>query len=163
VTTSANIKVVGAGDTIKQLNKIDPMLRKKFNADVKEIAAPAVAAASKAYKFVPLSGMARNWQQGGNKKFPFDIAKAARGVKVKIDTSRRATASILIIQNDAGAAIFETAGRATSNRLGNSLGSIQAGRTRLIGPAVHSQKTEITRQITQLVIKVQNDIQRLVK
>jgi hypothetical protein len=42
--------------------------------------------------------------------------KAAKGVKVKLDTRRNATSVIVIQQGDAGAAIFETAGRATATR-----------------------------------------------
>lgn len=163
MTATSQIKVVGADDTIKQLRKIDPALRKQFNADVAEIARPATNAASAAYKFLPLSGMARNWKQDSRKLFPFDVAKASKGIKVKIDTSRRATATIYIQQTNPAAAIFETAGRKSSNRLGDALGTIQQGRTRLLGPSVAGQLPQITREISQLVIKVENDINRMVR
>jgi hypothetical protein len=48
-----------------------------------------------------------------------------------------------VVQRDAGTAIFETAGRKDRNPLGDSLGDISPGRTRVIGPVVYSKRREI--------------------
>jgi len=42
VTPQTSISLVGVEDAIKALRKIDPELRKQFNRDAKDIAAPAV-------------------------------------------------------------------------------------------------------------------------
>lgn len=153
---SASIEVVGVKEAIRSLNKIEPGLRKQFAAEVTQIAQPAIIEAQNRYatRGVPLSGMARNWNSSGRKLFPFDPRKAIRGVKVKLEGDRRVTASIVITQSDAGTSVFETAGRNNANRLGDSLGSLAPGRTRIFGPAVYSKTREITEQVKQATLKV---------
>jgi hypothetical protein len=70
---------------------------------------------------VPLSGMQYKWTQRNRKLFPFTVAKAVNGVRMRFDTRRNAVGVILIEQKDPAAAIFETAGRANSNKLGSAL------------------------------------------
>ena len=92
--------------------------------------------------------------------FAFNTAKAVKGVKVKLEGDRRATATIVIIQSDAGTAAFESAGRANPNRLGDSLGALAAGRTRIIGPAVYSKSGQIARGIYEASLKVVERVNR---
>jgi hypothetical protein len=164
VGTSARIEVVGAKDTLKALNKIDKELRKQFNADAKEVAKPAIEEAQRNYVQMPLSGMSRKWNANGRQVFPYDRAKAVRGVKIKVDTSRKSSNAIAIQQTDPGTAIFESAGRATENRLGNSLGALAPGRTRVLGPSVLRKRGEVEKQMRELVLKasrrVQNEVNR---
>ena len=71
------------------------------------------------------------------------------------------TSVIVIQQGDAGAAIFETAGRRTSNTLATNLGNTPPqGRTRLFGPAVYSKIREITREIEKASLRVVNKVNR---
>jgi len=49
VTATTSTQVAGVQDAIKALRKIDPELRKQFNRDVKQIVAPVVDAAGRAY------------------------------------------------------------------------------------------------------------------
>jgi hypothetical protein len=111
VVANIRTEIVGANDAIRALNKIEPGLRKQFAAEATEIAQPAITEAQRRYQNlgVPLSGMARNWQTNGRKVFPYNPAKAARNVKIRLDSDRRRTAVILLEQRDAGTAIFETA------------------------------------------------------
>ena len=53
---------------------------------------------------------------------------------------------------DSGEAIFETAGRANANRLGDQLGFVGAGRTRLIGPAVYKARRGIETQMQKMIL-----------
>lgn len=154
--------VVGVKDAIRSLNKIEPGLRKQFQAEVTQIAQPAIVEAQRRYSAagVPLSGMAGNSTNRGRKLFPYNPAKAAKGVKVKLEGDRRVTASIVITQTDPGTAVFEAAGRANANRLGNSLGALASGRTRIIGPAVYSKSGEIARGIYQASLKVVERVNR---
>jgi hypothetical protein len=155
-------EVVGVKQAINNLGKIDKQLQKDFKADATAIAQPAINAAKNVYKSVPLSGMQYGWTQRNRKLFPFTVAKAVNGVRMRFDTRRNAVGVILIEQKDPAAAIFETAGRANSNKLGNALGFVGAGRTRLIGPAVYKARrgieTEMTKMIVKTIATVQKDI-----
>jgi hypothetical protein len=103
--------------------------------------------------------MARKWNANGRQVFPYDRAKAVRGVKIKVDTSRKSSNAIAIQQTDPGTAIFESAGRATENRLGNSLGALAPGRTRVLGPSVLRKRGEVEKQMRELVLKASRRVQ----
>ncbi len=156
----ADMELVGVRETIRALNKVEPGLRKQFVADAKQIAQPAIQRVQASYQQVPLSGMSRNWSQNGRKLFPFTIPKAKRGVQLKVDTDRRATAIISIVQKDQAAAIFETAGRGLANPLGNSLGPIQAGRTRILGPAVYRARPLMEREMLDAIKRAMKRVQK---
>ena len=156
---STTIEVVGVKQTINSLRKIDPQLQKDFKADATAIAQPAVQAAKNVYRDVPLSGMQYKWAQNGRKIFPFVPGKAANGVKMRFDTRRNAVGVILIEQKDVAAAVFETAGRANTNKLGNALGFVGAGRTRLIGPAVYKARRGIEAEMTKMIAKTMRVVQ----
>jgi hypothetical protein len=163
MSATTNIEVVGVRQAVASLNKIEPGLRKQFAAELNQIAAPAVQAAQQRYTAlgVPLSGMSQPWSNKGRKLFPFDPARAAKGVKVKLDTRRKATGVIVIQQTDAAAGIFETAGRRTSNTLATNLGNTPPqGRTRLFGPAVYSRIREVTAEIEKAALRVVNRVER---
>ena len=157
---STTIEVVGVKQTINSLRKIDPQLQKDFKADATTIAQPAINAGKSVYKELPLSGMKYGWTQRDRKLFPFTITKAVNGVKMRFDTRRNAVGVILIEQKDPAAAIFETAGRANANKLGNALGFVGAGRTRLIGPAVYKARRGIEAEMTKMIAKTMRDVQR---
>ena len=140
---STTIQVAGVKDAINNLKKLDPELQKEFKTKATDIAQPAIDAGKKAYEVLEdeehpyaLSGMSRRWTSNGRKIFPFRLDKAIKGVQMKFDTRRKAVGVILIIQKDVATAVFETAGRKTSNKLGAQLGAIDSGKTRLLQPAV---------------------------
>lgn len=163
MTVNMSTQVAGINEAIRSLNKIEPGLRKQFNNEARVIAQPATDAVKSAYKFVPLSGMERKWAGPavkGRKVFPFTIAKAKRGVDVTFNTDRRSLGVINIVQRDAGTAIFETAGRKNPNPLGDSLGTLSPGRTRLIGPVVYSKRREIEDGIRKLALKIVNRVNK---
>ena len=152
MTVNTTISVVGVKETINALKKIDPQLQKDFRAQANEIAQPAINAAKDVYTQVPLSGMQYKWNSRGRQLFPFSVAKAKSGVRLRIDTRRNAVGVILIEQKDPATAIFETAGRANANRLGDQLGFVGAGRTRLIGPAVYKARRGIETQMQKMIL-----------
>jgi hypothetical protein len=152
MTVNTTVSVVGVKETINALKKIDPQLQKDFRAQATSIAQPAINAAKDMYTQVPLSGMAYKWNSKGRQLFPFSVAKAKSGVKLRIDTRRNAVGVILIEQKDPATAIFETAGRANANRLGDQLGFVGAGRTRLIGPAVYKARRGIEAEMQKMIL-----------
>jgi hypothetical protein len=162
----ATIQVVGLKQTINGLGKIDKQLQKDFKSDATQIAQPAINAAKAVYTKVPLSGMNRKWQQKGRTRanFPFTVAKAVAGVRVRFDTRRNAVGVILIEQKDPAAAIFETAGRANSNKLNTSLMfvglPVSAGRTRLIGPAVYKARRGIEGEMLKMIKSTISTVQK---
>ena len=156
---STTIEVVGVKQTINSLRKIDPQLQKDFKADATQIAQPAIQAGKAVYKELPLSGMKYGWTQRDRKLFPFTVTKAVNGVRMRFDTRRNAVGVILIEQKDPAAAIFETAGRANANKLGNALGFVGAGRTRLIGPAVYKARRGIEAEMTKMIAKTMRVVQ----
>lgn len=148
--------MTGLKEAIRSLNKIEPGLRKEFTAQATRIAQPAIQEAQRGYQREYLSGMARNWTQNGRKIFPFSVARAISGVKLKVDASREAVSLIYITQTNAAAAVFEAAGRTNQNRLGDSLGQLRPGTTRVLGPAVFRKRGEIEREMqsaSQAVIR----------
>jgi hypothetical protein len=156
----ADMELVGVRETIRALNKVEPGLRKQFVADAKQIAQPAIQRVQAQYQQVPLSGMSRNWSQNGRKLFPFTIPKAKRGVQLKVDTDRRATAIISIVQKDQAAAIFETAGRRNPNPLERSLGDLPPGRTRILGPAVYKARPLMEREMLDAIKRAMKRVQK---
>jgi hypothetical protein len=104
--------------------------------------------------------MARTWAQDGKKIFPYDPAKAAKGVKLKLDAARNAVAVILIQQTDRAAAVFESAGRKDPNPLGTNLGTLQPGRTRIIGPAVYRKRGAIQREMNEAAMQAVQRVNR---
>ena len=163
---STTIQVVGVKDTINALRKIDPQLQKDFKAQATQIAEPALSAAKAVYTQVPLSGMNYKWQEKGRSRanFPFTVAKAKAGVRVRFDTRRNAVGVILIEQKDPAAAIFETAGRKNANKLNTSLLFVNlpvtAGRTRLIGPAVYKARKKIERKMQAMILDTIRTVQK---
>jgi hypothetical protein len=166
VAVKTDVNVAGINEAIRSLNKIQPGLRKEFNNEARAVVAPAVNAVRSAYRFVPLSGMERKWAGPavkGRKVFPWNLDKARKGVDIVFNTDRRSTGTIMIVQRDTGTAIFETAGRKSSNPLGDSLGPISPGRTRVIGPVVYSKKAEIEKVMYELALRIVRRVNRELK
>ena len=160
MSVTTTIQVVGVKDTINALKKIDPQLQKDFRTQANEIAKPAINAAKDKYTELPLSGMKYKWDNRGRKVFPFTVAKAKSGVRLRIDTRRNAVGVILIEQKDPATAIFETAGRANANKLGDQLGFVGAGRTRLIGPAVYKARRGIENEMKKMILDTARTVSR---
>jgi hypothetical protein len=113
--------------------------------------------------------MRYKWNDRGRKVFPFTVSGAQSGVKMRFDTRRNAVGVILIEQKNQAAAIFEGAGRKTTNRLGQSLDFVSSergfamampGRTRLIGSAVYKARRGIEGEMEKMVLKTINQIQK---
>jgi hypothetical protein len=117
-------EITGVKETIKALRRIDPELRKEFNAKYKDAVSPMTNAAKALYddKRFP-SGTKRTWAPGGRKIFPLTAAKAQNGVKVKINTSYRDRNAFYVMQSNPAAAIFDMAGKKNLNGLGSAFSS----------------------------------------
>lgn len=155
------IELVGVKDAIKALNKIDPELRKQFNRDAKAIGEPVLNKARQAYPDLPLSGMARKWtDDAGRPIFPWNAQKARRGLRVKIDTSRKSSNVLYLQQADRGGAIYEAAGRVSDHHLGRLLGPLRAFNTRVLGPALQESKGAVERGFERLARDTMTQVQK---
>jgi hypothetical protein len=166
---TATVQIVGVKQAINSLRKIDPQLQKDFKAEATAIAQPAINAAKAAYTQIPLSQMRYKWNDRGRKVFPFTVSSAQAGVRMRFDTRRNAVGVILIEQKNQAAAIFEGAGRKTTNRLGQSLDFVSSGRgfamampgrTRLIGPAVYKARRGIEAEMAKMVLETIKQVQK---
>jgi hypothetical protein len=159
------MQIVGAKEAVRSLNKLEPGLRKQFAADATRIAQPAISEAQRRYSSVgvPLSGMTRNWASNGRKIFPYNVSKASRGVKIKLQGDRRVTSVILIEQRDAATAVWESAGRKTENPLGNALGFIKPNTSRVLGPSVFSRRNEISGEMEKAILEVTRRVEKELK
>jgi hypothetical protein len=159
------MEIVGAKEAVRSLNKLEPGLRKQFAADATRIAQPAISEAQRRYSSVgvPLSGMTRNWASNGRKIFPYNVSKASRGVKIKLQGDRRVTSVILIEQRDAATAVWETAGRKTTNALGDALGFIKPNTSRVLGPSVFSRRDEISGEMEKAILEVTRRVEKELK
>jgi hypothetical protein len=146
------VQIEGVKETIRELRKIDPEIRRSFDRNVKAIVKPAIDAAQQKYRAEPYpSGTARNWQQGGNKKFPLTGNLAARGAKASIKTTKKANDTIMVVNMNAGAAIFEFA---NTGSLGAAFRGKNGTPARTLWPSVNARLPRIIEKMEQLIKNV---------
>ena len=165
MSATAQIEVYGLKEALKELRQVEPDFRKIVNKEAKDLAKPAVDDAKAAYPPRLLSGMERAWTQRGNPKFPYSQQKAQRGVAVKVDTSKRNSSVISIIQKDPAAAIIDMAGKkGGSNAQGANFISaltLQFGLpSRVMWPAYDRNAGAVEQNMVELVERVMDAVNR---
>jgi hypothetical protein len=165
MSATAQIEVYGLKEALKELRQVEPDFRKIVNKEAKDLAKPAVDDAKAAYPPRLLSGMERAWTQRGNAKFPYSQQKAQRGVSVKVDTSKRNSSVISIIQKDPAAAIIDMAGKkGGSNAQGArfiSALTLQFGLpSRVMWPAYDRNARAVEQNMVELVERVMDAVNR---
>lgn len=168
--TSAQISLVGAKEAVRSLNKLEPGLRKQFTAEAQTIAEPVFEEARRRYAYFNwgvsrLQNVAYRWNgpaTNGRSVFPFQLSKANKGLRIRIEGDRRQLAVIVLEQRDPGAAILESAGRTTKNALGDNLGPLRPGHTRVLGPSLFSKREQVIerfqKEILQFVARVNKEL-----
>jgi len=164
MSLSAGVTVTGTKEVLSALRQIDPEMRKQFNRDAKRIAAPIVNAAQKDYPQMYLSGMSRNWSQGGRQKFPYSQSAARRGISVKVSVAKKNQSIIKITQVNPAASIVEVAGSARRNPAGDRFNAnlvAKAGRpSRVMWPSADRHLPQVVKEIENLVRTVAAKINR---
>jgi hypothetical protein len=156
----ATVEVIGVKEMLRDLKQIDPEARKQFAKDAKQIASPIVVAAQGSYPAQALSGMKYRWTQNGRQLLPWDQRKARRGVQVKVDAGRKKDGVVTIIQKDPAAAIYDIAGRGTSNRFGDALTAFAGNPSRVMWPAAEAHITDVQAEMTKAIEQVAKEIER---
>ena len=155
-------EIEGVKDTIKALRRIDPELRKEFNAKYKNAVSPMTNAAKAIYDDQRFpSGTKRTWAPGGRKIFPLTAAKAKTGVKPKINTSYRGGTALYVMQANPAPAVFDIAGRSTG--LGAAF-SAKFGRdpSRVMWPVAERHEKQVKKNVEELVKETTKTVQKLV-
>ena len=155
-------EITGVKETIKALRRIDPELRKEFNAKYKDAVSPMTNAAKALYddKRFP-SGTKRTWAPGGRKIFPLTAAKAKTGVKPKINTSYRGGTALYVMQANPAAAVFDIAGRSTG--LGAAFSAkFGSNPSRVMWPVAERHEKQVKKNVEELVKETTKTVQKLV-
>lgn len=158
------VQVIGVKETIKELRQLDPQLRKQFNKDARKVAAPIIDQAKSDYPARYLSGMARAWSQRGRQLFPYNQRDAQRGVVLKIDTGKRATSTLTIIQKNPAAAIIDMAGKkpgepGKSRNFISAMLLLHGNPSRVMWPAAESQRDQVENEMIKVVAEAANQVQ----
>jgi len=156
----ATVEVIGVKQVLRDLKQIDPEARKQFAKDAKQIASPIVLEAQSRYPAQALSGMKYRWTQNGRQLLPWDARKARRGITVKVDAGRKKDGVVTIIQKDPAAAIYDIAGRGTSNRFGDALTAFAGNPSRVMWPAAEAHITDVQAEMTKAIEQVAKEIER---
>lgn len=149
-TTRVDVK-----DTIKALRRLEPEAAKQFVKDIKGVVAPMVADAKSKYPDLPISGMARSWSQGAAQKFPWDVAKVRRAVKVKTSTRKNRASVVYVSQGSAPGAIFEVV-KDSPTPLGRS---IRRHNPTVLWPAYDRHSAEIQRGVLGIITDAEKTVQ----
>jgi hypothetical protein len=158
-------EIEGVKEAVRALRKIDPEMRKTFNANVKAVVEPMTSAMQSNYDDMRFpSGTKRKWGTSAvgakaRKLNPLTAAAAKRGVKVKIDTNRKSGAAFTVMQTNPGAAIFDLAGNSTP--LGEAF-TAKFGRSpsRVMWPNAEVHLPDVRKNLVELIEEIEQDISR---
>jgi len=174
-----SIRIEGAAEALKVLNKAAPDIVREINKDLKAAVKPVVQDAK---QLLPRPSALTNWGQWitpSGRDLSFDAGKARRGVKAATRrTPERDLRSnyggrrykviplLELRQTDPAGAIYERAGAKTSTRLGRSLNrkhgsvSIDLGNTlsgRALYPAFFRRENGIMRDVRTAVHRIETE------
>ena len=164
MTTDLTIQVDGVKEAVKYLNQVEPGFRKAYVANMKEVARPMTEAMKSQYddnRFP--SGTKRNWAPEGRQVFPLSASNAVRGVSLRVN-NKKVGAAFSVMQKNPAAAIFDIAGRANVNPLGNAF-SNKFGRSasRVIWPVFEARISDLTTEVQKVVDGVMAEVNKNLK
>ena len=159
-----SVQVYGVKSALKELNKINPKLRREYTKRYKDIVKPVVQAAKIAFpKSAPLSGMARSTGRLGG----WDGGLVAKGVVAKIDTRKarpgtETVGAFFIVQKTGWGSIYDIAGRNNpgSQFVQNLINNGAPNASRAMWPAYEGNAAQIELAVLDLVDNVMNDVNR---
>jgi hypothetical protein len=160
--TQATIKVYGVKAALKELNKINPSLRRQFTKRYKDIVKPVLNQAKMDYpQDAPLSGMITPYKKLGG----WNGGLVARGVQAKIDTRKgrkEVVAAFLIQQKTGWGSIYDIAGRTNpnSNFARNLTTASGRGASRALWPAYEANASKVQDAVVELVGDVMAEVNR---
>jgi hypothetical protein len=160
--TQATIKVYGVKAALKELNKINPSLRRQFTKRYKDIVKPVLKQAKIDFpKSPPLSGMGRPHTRLGG----WDGGLVAKGVVAKIDTRKGKSDNVgafFIVQKTGWGSIYDIAGRKNpgSQFVQNLMANGHGAASRVMWPAYLQNAKQIQLSVLDLVGDVMDETNR---
>jgi hypothetical protein len=173
----STMQVQGIKETLRELNQIDPKLRRQITKEFKKIGAPVVQEAQNMVpQTPPLSGWGRVWQTPGSRfqMLPWDDAMARKMIDTKVSSKRpreyrgvvRDLAVVAIRWRGAVNTVFDMSrdpetpqGAVMIDGLNNRYGRA----SRIMWPAMEKHKDTVENEIEQQVRIVQAAVARSVK
>lgn len=166
MTASAGVTVVGVKETLRELSKIEPELRKEIVSDFKQVVKPVIDEVRGALPSQPpLSGFARSWKAG--KIFPWSTAIVSKSVAAKVDTRKRGNslAVLKVVMKSAGGTVADMAGKrggsTTSGQIMIDRLESRYGRaSRFMWPGFERRQGDVEQGIEKVVEKVSDATNR---
>ena len=168
-SVTVDVTVLGIKDALKQINSIDPKLRRAITKEYKSIVAPIVKSAQDAYpELPPMSGWSRAYKSLG----AWDAGKVKKGVQAKVNTRKARNRNLakgadyetigtfIVYQKTGWGSIFDMAGRKTSSPMVEVLNARFGNASRSMWPAYEQNKEQVDRKMAGLVKQVMNEVDR---
>jgi hypothetical protein len=168
-SVTVDVTVLGIKDALKQINSIDPKLRRAITKEYKSIVASIVKSAQDAYpELPPMSGWSRAYKSLG----AWDAGKVKKGVQAKVNTRKARNRNLakgadyetigtfIVYQKTGWGSIFDMAGRKTSSPMVEVLNSRYGNASRSMWPAYEQNKEQVDREMAGLVKQVMNEVDR---
>jgi hypothetical protein len=86
MTAFASVQIVGLKEALKELNEIDPKLRREVTKDFRKVVDPVIKTAkAKVPQAPPISGWGRNWKtKSGHQMTPWIGSRGDDFIKAKV-------------------------------------------------------------------------------
>ena len=168
---NVKLKVYGVKEALKEINKINPKLRRQYTKRYKEMVKPILDDAKSRFpETAPLSGWSRPYKKLGG----WDGGLVAKGVVAKINTRKARnrniasgatyeTVGVFIVQQKTGwGSLFDMAGKKNSDgqMVQNLLGKGYGTASRAMWPAYEANASKVEDNVRGLVKDVMADVQR---
>lgn len=162
MSANIGIEVLGLKEALKELNRIDPKLRRQITKDFKQIAQPIVKGAQASLPSgPPLSGMARSWKgKSGTELMSWMDDRVSKNLKA-FTSGKKVRDSFTGYRQNLGvfgvrwagpqATIFDMAAEGALSR---NLTAKFGQPSRVIYRAYNAGYEDVNRQMTELVNKV---------
>jgi len=168
-SVTVDVTVLGIKDALKQINSIDPKLRRAITKEYKSIVAPIVKSAQDAYpELPPMSGWSRAYKSLG----AWDAGRVKKGVQAKVNTRKARNRNLakganyetigtfIVYQKTGWGSIFDMAGRKTSSPMVEVLNARYGNASRSMWPAYEQNKEQVDREMQGLVKQVMDEVDR---
>jgi hypothetical protein len=169
MTVQTNIEIVGLKDALKNLNKLEPSLRRGITKEYKEIVSPVVQEAKANIPKLPLSGWQYSWTtKSGFKMLPWDSNKANKlvkagvsGKKVKEFQGRNSNLAVFFIRWSGMVDTIFDMGR--NGIMSRNLSAKWGKPSRVMWPAYEKHKNEVEGAVESLAFEAMRTADRLMK
>jgi hypothetical protein len=156
-------RILGLEQTRKELALLDATVRKELRKEARNITKPLVQDAKNRYPSTakgrsPLRGVNYAWRDVGGDGFPYNQARAKRGVRFTCDITRKGRTVFRVRQIDAAATVLEVAGRTTS--LGRAVSSRFGARDRFMWKAAVRTGPAVRRELQSAIDSLVRGINR---